>query len=66
MNHISASQAPYTVCNSSLSEYGVLGNKISTNYSLDATFETLRFCKSSLCFTLIYVDLCLPVIRYRF
>lgn len=26
MNHICASQAPYTVCNSSLSEYGVLGN----------------------------------------
>ncbi|MBN3296954.1 ODO1 protein, partial [Amia calva] len=25
MNHISANQAPYTVCNSSLSEYGVLG-----------------------------------------
>ncbi|XP_034048308.1 2-oxoglutarate dehydrogenase, mitochondrial isoform X2 [Thalassophryne amazonica] len=25
MNHISTSQAPYTVCNSSLSEYGVLG-----------------------------------------
>uniref|UniRef100_A0AAY4CUV6 2-oxoglutarate dehydrogenase complex component E1 n=1 Tax=Denticeps clupeoides TaxID=299321 RepID=A0AAY4CUV6_9TELE len=25
MNHISPNQAPYTVCNSSLSEYGVLG-----------------------------------------
>ncbi|XP_070689256.1 oxoglutarate (alpha-ketoglutarate) dehydrogenase a (lipoamide) isoform X2 [Pempheris klunzingeri] len=25
MNHLSADQAPYTVCNSSLSEYGVLG-----------------------------------------
>lgn len=29
MNHISPSQAPYTVCNSSLSEYGVLGNQDS-------------------------------------
>lgn len=27
MNHISSDQAPYTVCNSSLSEYGVLGEK---------------------------------------
>lgn len=25
MNHLWADQAPYTVCNSSLSEYGVLG-----------------------------------------
>uniref|UniRef100_A0A8C9TH64 2-oxoglutarate dehydrogenase complex component E1 n=1 Tax=Scleropages formosus TaxID=113540 RepID=A0A8C9TH64_SCLFO len=25
MNHLSSNQAPYTVCNSSLSEYGVLG-----------------------------------------
>lgn len=25
MNHVSPNQAPYTVCNSSLSEYGVLG-----------------------------------------
>lgn len=25
MNHLWANQAPYTVCNSSLSEYGVLG-----------------------------------------
>lgn len=25
MNHLSPNQAPYTVCNSSLSEYGVLG-----------------------------------------
>lgn len=27
MNYISPDQAPYTVCNSSLSEYGVLGEK---------------------------------------
>lgn len=25
MNHLAPDQAPYTVCNSSLSEYGVLG-----------------------------------------
>lgn len=28
MNHVDANQAPYTVCNSSLSEYGVLGEWI--------------------------------------
>lgn len=27
MNHLWPNQAPYTVCNSSLSEYGVLGER---------------------------------------
>lgn len=27
MNHLAPDQAPYTVCNSSLSEYGVLGQR---------------------------------------
>lgn len=30
MNHLWANQAPYTVCNSSLSEYGVLGKTEAT------------------------------------
>lgn len=28
MNHLAPDQAPYTVCNSSLSEYGVLGESL--------------------------------------
>lgn len=30
MNHMAPNQAPYTVCNSSLSEYGVLGGCVYT------------------------------------
>lgn len=54
MNHISASQAPYTVCNSSLSEYGVLGNLLKCSAPVN------RHC------TLIYVDVFLPAVWCRF
>lgn len=33
MNHLWPDQAPYTVCNSSLSEYGVLGGSDSAGRS---------------------------------
>lgn len=37
MNYISPDQAPYTVCNSSLSEYGVLGTK-HKKHECDSSF----------------------------
>lgn len=40
MNHISPDQAPYTVCNSSLSEYGVLGESIK-DWKLWPSSETV-------------------------
>lgn len=36
MNHLWADQAPYTVCNSSLSEYGVLGKTEAAPAALPA------------------------------
>lgn len=45
MNHLWANQAPYTVCNSSLSEYGVLGKAEAapvTQHAIVSYFVALR------------------------
>ena len=42
LNHVYPDQAPYKVCNSSLSEFGVLG--VSSSFNI-CTFRSLKGCK---------------------
>lgn len=44
MNHLWSNQAPYTVCNSSLSEYGVLGEMVACQTDVRAKLILKTLC----------------------
>lgn len=46
MNHLWSNQAPYTVCNSSLSEYGVLGEMVARHTHVRITL-ILKLCMTT-------------------
>uniref|UniRef100_A0A4W5J804 2-oxoglutarate dehydrogenase complex component E1 n=1 Tax=Hucho hucho TaxID=62062 RepID=A0A4W5J804_9TELE len=54
MNHVAPNQASYTVCNSSLSEYGVLGKSLSLCLSLCLSVSVSLCLSVFLCLSTMY------------
>ena len=60
MNHVSPDQAPYTVCNSSLSEYGVLGQSQHCSRSSETSFrfDSINWTSDFLSVCRLWVGFC--------